>query len=110
MPLPSSRIWVGTFDFDLADLGATNPPHTIQQIAIGPTGPIDFTMHNWAGGMQTADQGIEYRTVEDTQSGYYDETRSYRRATLHSYITSKGADAAFPGQVIMQSVATTVSV
>jgi hypothetical protein len=67
-------------------------------------------MHNWAGGMQTADQGIEYRTVEDTQSGYFDETRGYRRATLHSYITSKGADAAFPGQVICQPQATTISV
>lgn len=103
----SSRIWIGDYDFDLMDMQGA---HTIQEVAIGPTGPIDFTMHNWAGGQQTVEQGIEYRTVEDTQSGYFDETRAYRRATLHSYISSKGADAAFPGQVIIQPTATTVSV
>lgn len=84
--------------------------HTIEELAMGPAGPIDFSMHNWAGGMQSSDQGLEYRTVEDTQSGYFDETRAYRRATLHSYISAAGVDAAFPGQVIMQPAAASVGV
>lgn len=103
----SDLIWIGQYSFSLASV---DQPHAVQEPALGPSGAVDFTMHDWSAGMQSVEQGIEYRTVEDTQSGYFDETRGYRRATLHSYITSKGVDAAFAGQVLIQPQATTVSV
>jgi len=48
-------------------------------------------MQDWAGGMQTVEEGIEYHQKPQ-------------------YISSKGADAAFPGQVLCQPSATTISV
>lgn len=91
--MPSdSRIFITSgstvYDFDLADIQA---PHTIAEPAIGPSGMVNFTMDNWAGGMQSIEDGIDY-------------------AKKPTYITSKGVDAAFPGQVICQPMATTVSV
>lgn len=78
------------YAFDLAE--NVKQPHTINEPAIGPNGPVSFSMNNWAGGMQTIEQGLDW--VKD--------------APL--YISSKGTDAAFAGQVICQPQATTVSV
>ena len=94
MPV-DSRIWIGTYDFDLAEV---KTPHTISEPAIGPNGPVDFTEQNWAAGMQSVEQGIEYREG------------SAERPTAPTYVSSNGVDAAFPGQVICQPQATTVSV
>lgn len=87
MPV-SSLIWIGEYAFDLADV---KQPHVIQEPAIGPSGPVSFTMNDWSSGMQTIEQGLDYRDKP-------------------LYITAKGADAAFAGQVICQPVATTLSV
>ena len=90
-----SRIFIGAYDFDLADI---KTPHTIAEPAIGPNGPVDYTERSWAAGMQSVEQGIDYHPGTD------------QRPTMPTYVTSKGVDAAFPGQVICQPQATTVSV
>jgi len=86
------------FDFDLAVPGKNAPirgrrrfPHIISEPAIGPSGPIGFTMQDWVQGMQTVEEGIEYRQKP-------------------KYISSKGVDAAFPGQVLIQPMASTIPV
>lgn len=87
MPV-SSTIWIGNYAFDLADV---KQPHQVQAPAIGPSGAVSFSMNNWVNGMQPAELGLDYQ-----QKPFY--------------ISSKGVDAAFAGQVICQPMATTVSV
>jgi len=90
-----SKIWIGAYDFDLADVAS---PHTITEVPMGPTGPVNFTMQDWSGGMQSVEEGIEYRG---------------RPKFISSALTSAtraAADTVFPGQVICQPVATTLSV
>ena len=84
------------YDFDLAIPGKNAPirgrrrfPHIISEPAIGPSGPIGFTMQDWSQGTQTVEEGIEYKQKP-------------------KYISSKGVDAAFPGQVILQPAVTNV--
>jgi hypothetical protein len=84
----STRIWIGNYDFDLADV---NAPHTIAEVSMAQEGPIAYTMQDWSGGLQSVEEGIEYRR-------------------LPKYISATGVDAAFPGQVICQPGVVAVSV
>ena len=87
MPLPARDLKLqtatNTYSFDLAG------PHEIDEQPLGPVGDINFTMDDWSGGLQTIEQGIVYRQTP-------------------TYLSSLGADAAFPSTVYCQPQATTM--
>jgi len=81
----SSRIFIGAYDFDLAIPGKNAPirgrrrfPHIISEPALGPGGPIQFTMQDWSQGQQTVEEGIEFHQKP-------------------KYISSKGAECGLSG-------------
>src|SRR5213593_2127890 len=59
-------------------------------MSLGESGPVDFTMDDWAAGMQSVVEGIKYRGTP-------------------GYVSSRGTDASFPGQVILMPYAATQS-
>lgn len=102
MPV-NSRVFIGSFDFDLIDVGKTIPgtrrrriPHSVQDEATGPKGQVNFTMQDWVAGLATVEEGLDYH-----------QKPKYISATMSS---GGAADAAFPGQILCQPSATTVSV
>lgn len=86
--MASSRIWIGQYDFDLADIAT---PHTIALVAMSAEGPAAFTMQDWSSGQQSIEEGLEFRK-------------------LPKYISSTGTDPSFSGQVLVQPLATTIPV
>lgn len=71
--------------FDLA-----NGSHKVEDSALGPSGELSFSASDWARGMLSVEEGVNHVTGK--------------------YLSAKGGDASFPGQVILQPQATTVSV
>lgn len=69
-----------------------NSPHVVDDQPLGPSGAIVFTMDDWSDGMLSIEEGLQYRQG------------------MRKYVSSTGGDAAFPGQVIVQSVASQLSV
>ena len=85
MPLQTS-IAIGAYRFDLHP----KEGHTVQDVDLGPSGEVDFTMDDWAQGLNAADEGVNY--------------------VKGKYTSGTGVDAAFPKQLILQPQATTISV
>ena len=86
MAVPSSFIKIGNYRFDLAEKNA----HSVVDTDYSPGGAAEFTKDDFSGGMLSADQGI------------------YEQATPQ-YVSSRGVDAAFAHQLILQPAATTVT-
>lgn len=88
MPFKAYQLKIGSNTFLVPNIKGA---HTVEDQKLGPSGPIEFTWKNPTGdGMLGIDEGIQFRP--------------------NKYLSSKGADAAFPGQVLIQPQATTVSV
>jgi hypothetical protein len=65
--------------------------HEVEDVALGPEGDVPFSMTNWVQGLLSIEEGVEDRR-------------------LPKYVHAQGVDASFPGQVLVQAVATTISV
>lgn len=65
--------------------------HEVEDIALGPEGEVPFSMRDWVQGLLSIEEGIEDRR-------------------LPKYVHAQGVDASFPGQILVQAVATTLSV
>ena len=86
MAKPSS-IAIGGYRFDLVgDKG-----HEVSDEDLSPGGPVSFSMDDWGGGLLRAEQG------ERANSG-------------SQYLSSRGVDAAFPHQLLIQPRAVTIPV
>ena len=88
MPFRATSLQIGSSTFIIPDVKGA---HTVEDQKLGPSGAVEFTWKNPTGaGMLGVEEGIEFRPSK--------------------YLSSRGADAAFPGQVLIQPGATTVSV
>ena len=88
MPFRAYNLRMGSYTFIVPD---TQGAHTVQDQKLGPSGPVDFTFKNTdGGGLLGVEDGVEFQP--------------------NKYLSARGADCAFPGQVIIQPQATTVSV
>lgn len=65
--------------------------HRVQDQPLGEQGAFEYTLRSWIDGLQTIEQGLEAQGTDQ-------------------YISSRGVDASFPGQVLVQPVATTIAV
>src|SRR3990167_5853077 len=86
MPTPSS-VQIGAYRFDLAQNG-----HAVKDVDLGPTGEVSFPWNDWGDGLAPVEVGVNHV-----------QGRSW-------YTSARGVDAAFPGQLVIQPQATTVSV
>lgn len=91
MPTPPAGtqetfVKIGPYRFDLVGSQA----HTVTEQEYTQGGPVEFTTDDWSVGMLTAEQG------KGTAQG--------------QYLSSKGADGAFPKQIILQPTAVTIAV
>src|SRR3990167_7377571 len=84
----SAQLTIGNYRFDLPERNA----HTVSDVDLGPTGEVAFSLDDWAAGHQTIEQGLKFNKA------------------FPGYVSARGVDAAFPGQLILQPLATTVSV
>ena len=88
MPFRAYNLKIGSNTFIVPNVKGA---HTVEDQKLGPSGPVEFTWKNPKGeGLLGIEEGIEF--------------------VPNKYLSSKGADAAFPGQVLIQPQATTVSV
>ena len=88
MPFQAKSLRIGSNTFYVPNIKGA---HTIEDQKLGPSGAVEFTFKNpTAEGMLGIEEGIEFKP--------------------NKYLSSKGADAAFPGQILIQPQATTVSV
>lgn len=88
MPFRAYNLKIGANTFVVPNVKGA---HTVEDQKLGPSGPVEFTWKNPAAeGLLGIEEGIEF--------------------VPNKYLSSKGADAAFPGQVLIQPQATTVSV
>lgn len=87
MPVPARTLRIGSYGFDLAEKNA----HSVAEVDLGPTGEVQFSLPDWARGLQTVEQGLNWDKSP-------------------SYVSARGCDAAFPGQIILQPQAVTIAV
>lgn len=86
MPFRAYQLKVGANTFLVPDVANA---HTVEDHKLGPAGPVEFTMKTWDG-LLGVEEGIGFNPSR--------------------YLSSRGGDGAFPGQVLIQPQATTVSV
>lgn len=84
MPTPRA-VKIGNYYFDAVE-------HAIDSIDLSPSGEAQFTTDDWSGGLATVDVGPNW-------------SQGSKR-----YVSARGADAAFPQQIVLQPQAVTVSV
>jgi hypothetical protein len=84
VPLPRS-VKIGNFYFDISE-------HQIDSIDLSPAGEVEFTTDDWSGGMLTVEDGLTHKNGSN------------------KYVSVRGADAAFPQQIVLQPQAVTVAV
>lgn len=84
MTVPAA-VKIGNYYFDISE-------HTADSIDLSPAGEVQFTTDDWREGLATIDTGMNWKSGS---------TR---------YVSAKGADGAFPQQIILQPEAVTVSV
>ena len=87
MPFQAKSIQIGSNTFLVPNIKGA---HVVEDQKLGPSGPVEFTWKNPGQGMLSANEGILW--------------------TPNKYLSARGTDAAFPGQVLIQPEATTVSV
>src|SRR5688572_9351838 len=86
MPHQAYSLKIGANTFVMPDVPGA---HTVEDQKLGPSGPVSFTARS-LDGMLGVEEGIQFNPKR--------------------YLSARGADAAFPGQVLIQPQATTVSV
>lgn len=84
MPTPRN-VKIGNYYFDITE-------HKADSIDLSPSGEVQFTTDDWSGGLADVETGPNWSPGSK------------------KYVSARGADAAFPQQIILQPQAVTVSV